>query len=481
MLNYAVKSSRWTRNIFMIHPVRQFSISRSNRFLNIIESVRRNAHRNDSKDDASKNTSTWLIRNAREIKNVEELMRKEKPAESFTIIPRSTRSGIKSSYWIDNLINKTKPKYPKDSLEPLVIPKREIMSKKVTDSYVEEFLPFKSDPDLLEDYISSDGTIRVEKIFPDLDLLGTIIAFKHCENEHGDTPPLTVVTASVDRLDLMKPIPIVDIRLSGIHSDTLRMLGIVPWKMESLQEGVLKNIQPKPEVNRDALSTCKTILNARFTMVARDPFMNISAQVNTLQLENEHQRKLFQLGEEQKARRSKAAASSLNKQPPTEEEKELIHKLLFFEHHNGEKQDNFVWMNETTMESVTLMTPQNRNIHGYIFGGYLMLLAYELAFSNACVFLRSRPTFLALDEISFRKPVPIGSILSMSSQVVYAEGPPHKSFQVAVTADVIDIESEKRETTNVFHFTFRSNNVDDVRRVMPRTYYEALKYVEGKR
>lgn len=110
-----------------------------------------------------------------------------------------------------------------------------------------------------------------------------------------------------------------------------------------------------------------------------------------------------------------------------------------------------------------------------------MLLAYELAFSNACLFLRSRPRFLALDDISFRKSVPIGSILNMSSQIVYAPGPPHKSFQVAVKADVIDFESEKRETTNVFHFTFASKDVDDVRRVMPKTYDEALKYIEGKR
>ncbi|CAG8441431.1 17095_t:CDS:2 [Dentiscutata heterogama] len=138
-------------------------------------------------------------------------------------------------------------------------------------------------------------------------------------------------------------------------------------------------------------------------------------------------------------------------------------------------------MDNTTMESVTLMTPQNRNVHGYIFGGYLMLLAYELAFSTACVFLRSRPIFLALDEISFRKSVPIGSILNMSSQIVCSPGPPHKSFQIAVTADVIDIENEKRETTNVFHFTFTSNNLDDVRRVMPKTYDEALKYIEGRR
>ncbi|RIB05943.1 hypothetical protein C2G38_2218325 [Gigaspora rosea] len=472
MLNHAIKSSRWTKSIFIIYPLRQFSISRSNRFLNVIESVRKNAHRNGF-NDTSKNTDTWLIKNARAIRNFEELMHKENPVESFTVIPRNTRSGIKTSYWIDDLIRK---KYPKDISGSFTIPKRVLTSKKMTDSYVEEFLPFKSDPDLLEDYINSDGGIRVGMIFQDLDLFAKTIAFKHCEDGNADSFPLTLVTASVDRLDLFNLIPIADIRLSGNVTHVGHSSMEVLIKMEALEEGVLKNIQPRPEVNRDALPMCQSILNARFIMVARDPFTGRAAQVNSLQFENEHQKRLFQLGEEQKARRKAESASSLSKVPPTEEEKELIHKL-FIEHNNfAGKQNNFVWMDETIMESVTLMSPQNRNIHGYVFGGYLMLLAYELAFSNACLFLRSRPRFLALDDISFRKSVPIGSILNMSSQIVYAPGPPHKSFQVAV-----HFESEKRETTNVFHFTFASKNVDDVRRVMPKTYDEALKYIEGKR
>ncbi|CAG8543604.1 4356_t:CDS:2 [Dentiscutata erythropus] len=458
MLNHVAKSSRWTRNIFINHSMRQFSISRTNRFLNIIESVRRKEHRNDSNVDTSKNADTWLIRNARAIRNVEEFMRKEKPAESFTVIPRNTVSGLKAPYWIDDLINKSKPLYPKDPSETFIIPKRELISKRMADSYIEQFIPFKSDPDLLEDYISSEG-----KIFRDLDILAKTIAFKHCENEHAVSLPLAIVTASVDRLDLIKPIPIADIRLSG-HVTYVGYSSVeVLIKMESLHEGVLKNIEPKPEVNRDALSEmCQTILNARFTMVARDPFTRKSAQVNSLQLEDDHQKRLFHLGEEQRARSKVESASSLNKVPPTEEEKELIHEL-FLEHKNcAEKQNNFVWMDNTTMESVTLMTPQ-------------------LAFSTACVFLRSRPIFLALDEISFRKSVPIGSILKMSSQIVCSPGPPHKRFQIAVTADVIDIENEKRETTNVFHFTFTSNNLVDARRVIPKTYDEALKYIEGRR
>ena|SRR5690554_1365765 len=109
-----------------------------------------------------------------------------------------------------------------------------------------------------------------------------------------------------------------------------------------------------------------------------------------------------------------------------------------------------------------------------------MRLAYELAFCNASVFISSRPTFLALDEISFRKPVPIGTFLALDSQIAYAEGNGHHSFQVMVKADVLDVKKGTRETTNTFWFTF-TNPIKGAPRIMPRTYAESMMYLEGKR
>lgn len=121
-----------------------------------------------------------------------------------------------------------------------------------------------------------------------------------------------------------------------------------------------------------------------------------------------------------------------------------------------------------------------------------MRLAYELAFCNASVFIKYRPTFLALDEISFRKPVPIGTFLALDSQIVFAEGGDHHSFQVMVKADVLDVRKGTRETTNHFWFTFtdpqrsQEEGGDAAKgyvtpRIMPRTYAESMLYLEGKR
>ena len=52
--------------------------------------------------------------------------------------------------------------------------------------------------------------------------------------------------------------------------------------------------------------------------------------------------------------------------------------------------------------------------------GYLMRLAYELGFASSCLFTRDHVTFLSLDGIAFARPVPIGSLLRLTSNVVHS-------------------------------------------------------------
>lgn len=115
--------------------------------------------------------------------------------------------------------------------------------------------------------------------------------------------------------------------------------------------------------------------------------------------------------------------------------------------------------------------------------------AFELAYTTARLYLRARPFTLSSDDITFRKPVPIGSVLFLSSQVEYAEGEPHGTFQVSVTAEILNA-AYKKELTNVFHYTFGRSETPEsaaagkkatVRRLLPRSYGEAMGYLQGKR
>ncbi len=126
-----------------------------------------------------------------------------------------------------------------------------------------------------------------------------------------------------------------------------------------------------------------------------------------------------------------------------------------------------------------------------------MRKSFEIAWATACLFaydsllllyflnwlilnFRKQPLgILAVDDIMFQRPVEIGSLLFLSSRVVYVEG---NKIQTRVLAEVVDIHTAKRETTNVFYFIFKTKNqTNTIPNVVPKTYAEAMMYLDGKR
>jgi acyl-coenzyme A thioesterase 9 len=126
-----------------------------------------------------------------------------------------------------------------------------------------------------------------------------------------------------------------------------------------------------------------------------------------------------------KKRRQSLALRSLSRVPPSSTEAAALHSF-YLKHGqdtpSGAAADGArVWLGDTRLEKCMLMFPQERNVHQKIFGGYLMRLAYELGFSNASLFMRGgHVRFLSLDGISFAQPVPIGSILRLTSYVLHS-------------------------------------------------------------
>ena len=93
-----------------------------------------------------------------------------------------------------------------------------------------------------------------------------------------------------------------------------------------------------------------------------------------------------------------------------------------------------------------------------------------------------------VDDVLFRKAVPVGSILKLKSMVVYSIPPKERSnhpnkwksaFQVQVIADVMI--NNKFDTSNVFHFTFKPSEPIDIKYIVPESYQESMLYLQGKR
>ncbi|KAI8818631.1 HotDog domain-containing protein [Fimicolochytrium jonesii] len=353
------------------------------------------------------------------------------------------------------------------------------------DSYLEEILEF-TNPDIREEYVNPHGTVRIGKVLEDLDALAGSIAYMHCDDNSAETIPLTIVTASLDRIDLLQSIPM---------DQDLRLSGHVTWVGSSSMEvscwlETMSTPPPDPRETSYGVGVLaaqkrvpgKKILTAKFSMVARDPITGKAAKVNQLILETDEDRRLFRSGAEHKARKLMDSQFDLSAVPPSFEELNLVHELYkeYIQYldptYKREMPSNVQWMKDTVQQNLVMCMPQDRNIHGNVFGGYLLRLAFELASSTGMIFAKSRANFVALDDIKFKKPVKVGALLSLTSQVVYSSG---RTFQVKVRADVIDPIKDEQSTTNTFHLTFEADH--DVSRVMPRSYDESMRYIEGRR
>ncbi|KAJ0022583.1 hypothetical protein NQD34_014717, partial [Periophthalmus magnuspinnatus] len=342
--------------------------------------------------------------------------------------------------------------------------------KSMKDSLLEVHLPLGSEPQLREKYLTFHNTVRFGRILEDLDSLAGIsdLVLAHTYNSSLKRSPLSIVTALVDKIDM---------RHHVIYPDCdIKFTGHVSWVGRT-------SIGAKMHMTQYRDGAYAPVLDATFVMVARDPENKRAAFVNPLKPAGPEEEKLLQEGEANKARRVELSTASLLKVAPTAEERKIVHSLFLntldqktVSFRSRVLPPNSVWMQDAKLKGLEICHPQQRNIFNRIFGGFLMRKAYELGWANACSFGGCRPSLVAVDDILFQKPVEIGSLLLLSSQVCYTEG---KYIQVRVHSEVFDPLTRTHNTTNVFHFTFASDR--DVPSIIPETYGESMLYLDGKR
>lgn len=75
-------------------------------------------------------------------------------------------------------------------------------------------------------------------------------------------------------------------------------------------------------------------------------------------------------------------------------------------------------MQKTTL----LMHTEDKNLHGKIFGGYVLRLAYELAWLCVYKYLKGGlPIVTNIDDVQFLAPVEVGSTLDYTARICYIE------------------------------------------------------------
>uniref|UniRef100_A0A0E0ETW0 HotDog ACOT-type domain-containing protein n=1 Tax=Oryza meridionalis TaxID=40149 RepID=A0A0E0ETW0_9ORYZ len=360
-------------------------------------------------------------------------------------------------------------------------PQSELLTKTPAGSRTSIVYKFATDDILREQYRDPWNEVRIGKLLEDLDALAGTIAVKHCSDEDGTTRPLLLVTASVDKMELKKPICVdTDLKIAGAVTYVGR--SSIDIQIEVTQVDQDSDMQSDP-----------IALTANFTFVARDSMTGKSAPVNRLSPETDKEKQLFaereardKLRKRKREEQKGVFENGINK---LHAEAERLNGLLaegrVFSDLPALADRDSILLKDTRLENSLICQPQQRNLHGRIFGGFLMHRAFELAFSTAYAFVGQRPCFLEVDHVDFLKPVDVGDFLRFKSCVLYTQldNAEQPLVNVEVVAHVTRPELRKSEVSNTFHFTFTVcsdalKNGLKIRHVVPSTEEEARRILE---
>ncbi|KAM1212075.1 hypothetical protein ACFX13_003764 [Malus domestica] len=357
-------------------------------------------------------------------------------------------------------------------------PQSELLNKTPSQSRTSILYNFSTDYILREQYRDPWNEVRIGKLLEDLDALAGTISVKHCCDDKSTTRPLLLVTASVDKIVLKKPIS-VDI--------DLKIVGAVIWVGRSSIEIQLEVIQSATDGSDIADSVA---LSANFIFVARDSKTGKAAPVNRLSPETQREILLFEEAEARNNLRKRKKGGGDRREFENGElntVKTLLAEGRIFCDMPALADRDSILLKDTRLENSLICQPQQRNIHGRIFGGFLMHRAFELAFSTAYAFAGLVPCFLEVDHVDFLKPVDVGDFLRFKSCVLYTEvqNPDQPLINIEVVAHVTRPELRSTEVSNTFYFTFTvrpeakaTKNGFRILNVVPATEEEARHIVE---
>lgn len=142
--------------------------------------------------------------------------------------------------------------------------------------------------------------------------------------------------------------------------------------------------------------------------MARDPKTGRSAPINQITPETKKERLLWEEAEERNKMRRNKRGEQKNKEiesGETDRLNELLAEGRVFSDMPALADRDSILLKDTCHRNSLICQPQQRNIHGRIFGGFLMRRAFELGFATAYAFAGNAPCFVEVDHVDFLKPV----------------------------------------------------------------------------
>ncbi|XP_069687644.1 acyl-coenzyme A thioesterase 9, mitochondrial-like isoform X2 [Periplaneta americana] len=347
----------------------------------------------------------------------------------------------------------------------------ELPVRTMKDSFSMAVIPLSRDASLQEKYVSVFGSVRYGRLLEALDMFAVWVAHRHISNpkrKPDDDTPYVIVTVLVDQIDFVP--------LSSQVIDDIYLSGHVSWVGKS-------SMEVSVWVEQVIANKLKKVMNASFLMAARNTTLTHSAFVNPLVAENDTEAAIIKGGESRRNRRLHFQTHSLLKVTPDEEEMILIHKLFLSTIdakdptcHRRILPSNTIWMDQVQRYNLFNGYPEDRNMHNKVFGGFIMRQALSLSHHTATLYSQEYAQLIHMSDILFKNSINIGDIIGMQARVLYTE---MNYMQVGVYADAYVSLKRPPKHTNSFQFTYMFSNV--VKPVIPRTYDDAIRYIEGRR
>jgi acyl-coenzyme A thioesterase 9 len=338
-------------------------------------------------------------------------------------------------------------------------------------STVETVWPISTDPTLARDigYVQGWSAIRLGKFYEALDALTADSAYLHTD---GHAKGLALVTAGhYFSRKLTRSFPDVDFIIrcypTMVGNSSLEI------RTDAIQNNQLINFCHTIMVcvDRTTLRPVKGMIPP----LLNDP--NDRGQVRRLELAELHSQV-----RKNRAETSISLYSRKLTTPPNDSEMREIHAL----HREATQSSSFTKIVNVTDHSYStslIVFPEQRNVHGKTFGGYVVAQGFDFAYMAATRYVKGQPfTAVGMDEASFLQPIAIDDLIEFHSRVAHSD-PAQGVFRVSVYVNVLDKQDPTRQKinrTNYLRFIFAAEP-NTIPPLLPRSYSEILGYVNAQR
>lgn len=322
---------------------------------------------------------------------------------------------------------------------------------------------------------SNWSSFRLGKFYETVDALTADVAYRHCgDGIHGDK--FTLVTAGHYHSRKF--------HRTNIHEDVV-LRSYVTSVGTSSMEVRTDAVQENPDGEEVLLNVCHTI------MVALDPesgksLGKVGKRIPPLVLKTEDDEQRAALAQQHSDVRRLRSAQAMQLRspvsaPPTEEEMRGLHQLhQDFQMKTAESPKAAPpRVADYTFRTSTVVFPENRNVHGKLFGGFVMDEAQKLAQYAATFFAKGEPIFpLGIDDAIFEKPVSVGDCVTFTARLVHST---ENTCRVLVLVNVRDPKERDKvpARTNRLMFVFAGSNFYPG--IVPETYSEILMHIDAQR